>query len=233
MSNLDIYEKAREVPEEAQKPITAGRLRGMTDINPMWRIKKLTELFGAAGIGWYFSDVTFDVRQCGDETVVNCMGLLNIKNNGEWQPPIFGVGGSKLITKESKGLYVDDEAYKKAYTDMMSVACKSLGMGADVYWNRDSTKYTTPNDEQHIDYPSNKQYNNRPSTIEQITPRAVTVLNEAMAEHAKADREQAIEFYAQLKKKYKIKSFKDVKPEQYGEITKEIMEWKPKQCEVG
>ena len=116
---------------------------------------------------------------------------------------------------------------------MMSVACKSLGMGADVYWNRDSTKYTTPNDEQHIDYPSDKQYDNRPSTIEQITPRAVIVLKEAMAEHAKADREQAIEFYAYLKEKYKIKSFKDVKPEQYGEITKEIMEWKPKQCEVG
>ncbi|WP_254555280.1 hypothetical protein, partial [Salmonella enterica] len=29
-----------------------GRLKGMTDINPMWRIKALTEQFGPCGIGW-------------------------------------------------------------------------------------------------------------------------------------------------------------------------------------
>ena len=44
--NMRIYNAVREVPKEARKPITAGRLKGMTDINPMWRIKKLTELFG-------------------------------------------------------------------------------------------------------------------------------------------------------------------------------------------
>ena len=43
MNNLDIYEKVRSVPQNAQKEIKAGRLKGMTDINPMWRIQKLTE----------------------------------------------------------------------------------------------------------------------------------------------------------------------------------------------
>ena len=46
MSNLDLYNKVRTVPPEAQKKITGGRLNGMTDINPMWRIKALTEQFG-------------------------------------------------------------------------------------------------------------------------------------------------------------------------------------------
>lgn len=50
MENLEIYEKVREVPEKAQKKIEAGRLKGMTDINPMWRIKVLTEQFGVCGI---------------------------------------------------------------------------------------------------------------------------------------------------------------------------------------
>ena len=50
---LRFYNATAEVPREATKPITAGRLKGMTDINPMWRIKKLTELFGPCGFGWW------------------------------------------------------------------------------------------------------------------------------------------------------------------------------------
>ena len=46
MENLELYNKVREVPKDAQKAITAGRLKGFTDINPMWRIKCLTEQFG-------------------------------------------------------------------------------------------------------------------------------------------------------------------------------------------
>ena len=52
MENLEIYNKLKEVPKEAQKPITGGRLNGMIDIKPMWRIEKLTEVFGICGIGW-------------------------------------------------------------------------------------------------------------------------------------------------------------------------------------
>ena len=52
MDNLEIYNSLRQVPQNAQKPIQAGRLKGMTDINPMWRIKALTEQFGPCGIGW-------------------------------------------------------------------------------------------------------------------------------------------------------------------------------------
>lgn len=52
-SNLSIYERVRCVPNEAKKEIEAGRLKGKRDINPMWRIKALTEVFGPAGFGWY------------------------------------------------------------------------------------------------------------------------------------------------------------------------------------
>ena len=43
MENLGIYERVRQVPEAAKRSIQAGRLKGKTDINPMWRIKALTE----------------------------------------------------------------------------------------------------------------------------------------------------------------------------------------------
>ena len=51
---MEIYNKVREVPKEAQKTIRGGRLKGMTDINPMWRIKTLTEQFGPCGFGWKY-----------------------------------------------------------------------------------------------------------------------------------------------------------------------------------
>ena len=51
-NNLELYNKVRSVPQEAKKEIKGGRLKGMTDINPMWRIKTLTEQFGICGIGW-------------------------------------------------------------------------------------------------------------------------------------------------------------------------------------
>ncbi len=57
MDNMEIYKRVQSVPANAQKPIQAGRLRGKTDINPMWRIKTLTEVFGAVGFGWYYDIV--------------------------------------------------------------------------------------------------------------------------------------------------------------------------------
>lgn len=142
MSNLEIYEKVRKVPDEAKKEIKAGRLKGMTDINPMWRIKVLTEQFGACGIGWY-SEIVNQWLENGanGEITANVEIKLYIKYNGEWSKGIQGVGGSKFVTKETNGYYTDDECYKKAYTDAISVACKSLGIGADVYWDKDKTKY--------------------------------------------------------------------------------------------
>ena len=143
-TNLEIYNKSRDVPKEAQKTITGGRLNGMTNINPMWRIRKLTELFGTAGIGWYFSEPTFIEKKAeSGEVMVHCSTALFIKVGNEWSSPIQGVGGSFFVKKESNRLYTDDEAYKKAYTDAQSVACKALGIGADIYWNNDPTKYDT------------------------------------------------------------------------------------------
>ena len=49
--NMRIYDVVRAVPEEAKRAITAGGLKGKTDINPMWRIKKLTGQFGPCGDG--------------------------------------------------------------------------------------------------------------------------------------------------------------------------------------
>ena len=142
MKNLEIYEKFRSVPNEAKKEIGAGRLKGFTDINPMWRIKQLTEQFGVCGFGWYTEIVEQKIIDGSDNQKAAFVTInLFVKIDNEWSKPIQGVGGSSFVTNEKNGAYTSDECFKMAYTDALSIACKSLGMGADVYFAKDRTKY--------------------------------------------------------------------------------------------
>ena len=145
--NLTLYNDLREVPKDAQKTITGGRLNGFTDINSMWRIKALTEQFGPCGEGWYLETKDFWSEEHGDETAVFVIVNLYYKtSSGEWSAPVTGIGGNKVVKKEKGGSYVSDEAYKMAETDAIGSACKKLGMGADVYWKEDRTKYSVEED---------------------------------------------------------------------------------------
>jgi hypothetical protein len=141
LDNLEIYNKYREVPAEAKKRISGGRMNGKTDINPMWRLKSLTEQFGPCGIGWYYKVINKWIEPYGDEIAAFVDIELYVKVDGEWSAPIAGTGGSMFVEKEKSGIHVSDECYKMATTDAISVACKQLGFGADVYWEADKSKY--------------------------------------------------------------------------------------------
>lgn len=144
MDNLKIYNAVKKVPDEAKRAITGGRLKGKTEINPMWRIKALTEQFGPCGIGWYYEITKQWLEPSGTEVAAFVNILLYIKVGDEWSKPIPGVGGAMFVEQQKSGSYVSDECYKMATTDAISVACKQLGIGADVYWEADKTKYTDP-----------------------------------------------------------------------------------------
>lgn len=209
--NMRIYDAVRAVPPEAIKPITAGRLKGKSDINPMWRIKVLTEQFGPCGEGWYTEGVRYwtIVQEKSLEMAVFCELQLHIKGENGWSAPIYGIGGNTVIAAEKNGLYLDDEAYKKAYTDALSVACKALGIGADVYWQSDRTKYSgvtepesrQPTAVQPIQQPAAVQFDymaaltqyrrERNLTSEQFTVlRAACIRNGAVTDIRSADMTQ-------------------------------------------
>ena len=140
--NLRHYEALRSVPQEALKPINAGRLKGMSNISPVWRIKAMTAEFGPCGIGWKYEIAKQWTETYGEEVKAFVEVNIFIKDGDTWSAAIPGTGGSSLVTKESKGLYVSDEAYKMALTDALSVAMKSLGVAADVYFKNDGeSKY--------------------------------------------------------------------------------------------
>lgn len=207
MGNLELYEKVRNVPKEAQKTINAGRLKGMTDINPMWRIKILTDQFGPCGIGWYYEVGCQWIEEVGEERVAFTNIYLYVKADGEWSKPIFGTGGSKLSTMETKGLYVSDECYKMATTDAISVACKNLGIGADVYWKEDISKYGSKPDADD----SNTGNTEVPQNVADMKIAAVKV--KVLTDKCKADG-VPVEY---ILKCYKIEKLGDMTEKQFSQ----------------
>lgn len=147
MENLTLYNQFRNPPEEAKKPIPAGRLKGMTDINPMWRMKALTEQFGPCGIGWKYVMTRQWLENGANGEIAAFVNIdLFVKYDGQWSEAIPGTGGSSFVANERNGPYTSDECYKMALTDALGIACKALGMAADVYWQKDRTKYDQPHE---------------------------------------------------------------------------------------
>jgi len=141
--NLATWEALCRPPESALKKIGGGRLKGMTDINPQWRLQMMTEQFGPIGVGWYYEKLQHWTEIGGNDELMCFVSInLYIKHDGEWSKPIFGLGGSTLVASQSAGLYSNDEGYKMALTDALSVAMKELGVAAAIYqglW--DGSKY--------------------------------------------------------------------------------------------
>lgn len=139
--NLRFYNRGCEVPQDALKPIRAGRLKGMSDVNPMWRMKRMTEIFGPVGFGWKYEIVKQWTETYGNEVKCFCNIHLFVRDpeTKEWSEPIPGNGGSAIVSMESKGAYVNDEGYKMALTDALSIAMKPLGIGGNIWYGPGAT----------------------------------------------------------------------------------------------
>ena len=137
------WDDVRTPPPSALKTIKAGRLKGMSDINPQWRYQVMTETYGMCGVGWKINVVKKWSEPGSDNQVFAFVDIeLFIKVDDKWSDPIPGTGGSMLVTMESKGLHSSDEAYKMATTDALSTAMKLIGVASDIYMGKwDGSKY--------------------------------------------------------------------------------------------
>ena len=154
MKNLDIWDKLRRPPKEALKTIKGGRLSGMSDVNPQWRIKAMTEQFGAIGFGWKYRIAERWNEHLDNQVACFVKIELFYKVGDVWSEPVEGLGGSMLLTMEKNGLYCSDEGYKMALTDALSVAMKQLGVAADIYaglWDGSKYKDAKPESEQRAE----------------------------------------------------------------------------------
>jgi hypothetical protein len=149
--NLKIWKQLEKTPPSATKRFNKGTFSG-TAYDPIYVDRKLTETFGAYGIGWRTQDIHWRHAISAfkehieldfhDESII-CEVELAVKHNGEWQGGIRGVGGTRLYIKRKSGEWVpDEEAYKKAFTDAIGNATKHLGLAADIFEGKfDDNKY--------------------------------------------------------------------------------------------
>lgn len=145
MQGIEIYKALSKPPKDALREIKGGDIKGFTDINPQWRYKAMTEVFGLVGIGWkYEIQKLWTEPGAKDETLCFAQVAVYVRNQEtkEWSDPIVGIGGSKLINAFSNGQKSNDEGYKMAVTDAFSTSLKMIGVAADIYAGHwDGTKY--------------------------------------------------------------------------------------------
>lgn len=130
-------------PKMTKKFTRSGGFSG-TAIKPMWCNQRMTEYFGPCGIGWGSGEPKFEVVPAGEEILVFCTVSLWYKESAETASPatVYGVGGDKVVLKQSSGLRASDEAFKAAFTDALGNAMKFIGVAADIHMGLfDDSKY--------------------------------------------------------------------------------------------
>jgi hypothetical protein len=160
--NRFYWDKLKDVTDtEALKGFTRSGGFSGTDINPTWRMERMTEVFGPVGWGWGYQVVrrwteTFKTVKKGEIpivfTTVRCWyvptgeqpywpknedGISDRRN-----PPINALwtgeqdGGTEVTDRGT------DEVYKQAITDGFGKTCAQVGLGAAIYRGKwDDSKY--------------------------------------------------------------------------------------------
>lgn len=132
-NNMSIWDGLCETDPKYVKDFDTGRFQG-SSINPQYKWKRLTEMFGPAGEGWGIDQHSADIVPVGEEKLV-CISVTGfyMKDGVRYlTPPGFG---QNYIVKRNKygDVAVDEDAYKKAFTDALGNAFKYIGLSADVY----------------------------------------------------------------------------------------------------
>lgn len=157
------FELSRTDPKFTKPFTRAGGFRG-TDINPTWRMMRMTERFGPVGIGWGMTEPVFEMVQEEAGRVVYCRVGIWYRDGDTKSDPVWGVGGDVVSGKRRDGgAFIDDEAQKKAFTDALGNAMKALGVSADVFLKMfDDSKYRAES-EAHFSEKGKEQKAQRPT----------------------------------------------------------------------
>lgn len=153
-------------------------------IDPTYRLRVLTELFGPCGKGWGF--VQEDQWSDGGSGayVVYVRGHLWYLLDGERCQTMSHTGGTVADR-------APDEVYKMAETDALGKCCLDLGIGADVYMGlHDGDKYTDTREPMYK--PSPRDAGRRPAGTKPSNIPAAAEPIKAIAEDEVGDILKAI-----------------------------------------
>lgn len=141
-ANLELWNVLSKTdPTYTKNFQRTGGFKG-TAQNPTYAIKKMTERFGSCGKGWGIGKPEFTMHDAGDAGVLVYATVMLWYMDDGVRCETYGVGGDTVVSKTKHGLSADDEAFKKATTDALTNAMKTLGMAADIHMGMyDDSKY--------------------------------------------------------------------------------------------
>ena len=137
--NMELWNTLNaEIPPEFLSRFTKNGFSG-TDIKSQYRIQRLTETFGANGVGWGLKHIE-RWRDSWPGVNFDCcyvMASLWYKIGGETFETSAQVGGTLVDGSP-------DECWKSATTDVLGKCASTIGLGADIYLGLIDSKYSKP-----------------------------------------------------------------------------------------
>lgn len=143
--NLEVWNLVQDTPKEFLKQIPGSSGKQLTEINPTYRVKKMTEAFGPLGIGWKYQiarDLNGNLIERTEASLVNnqivfykVLVEVYIRYENEWVKAAEQWGSAELIEVFNSGKVADkmNDAHKSAMTDALGKLLSHFGVGSDVY----------------------------------------------------------------------------------------------------
>lgn len=130
--NLKLWDAVKKVDPKFCKNVSVSGKQPFTNIDAYYLIQLATAQVGPMGRGFGLKDVTIDEVHMGDTILLKLSGLFY---HGDSEFPAFNA--IKLMYKTSKGYdKIDEDAYKKIYTNTIGKMLSYVGYGADVYMGK-------------------------------------------------------------------------------------------------
>lgn len=144
--NTALWDQAAQTDPAHTKPVGFGA-RKFTAIDPMYQVRRITELLGQAGERWGFEVARVEFLPT-DHVAILVRFHVGPKDGTE-RPPIEQFGQASLYIDNAK-TKPDADAMKKAMTDGLTKCFSYIGLNADVWLGQfDDNKYVEEMREQH------------------------------------------------------------------------------------
>lgn len=142
--NLALWDAVKVTDPRWTKTFDRGTFKG-TAIDPMYNAMRATARWGPYGLGWGATVTKEEI--VNDEQSNSLVHQIEIDlwfHEGRETGHAVGKGATKLAYTNAAGTkrIVDEEAFKKSFTDAIGNALKWLGFSADVFLGlHDNNKY--------------------------------------------------------------------------------------------
>ncbi len=121
----------RTDPQYTKEFRRSGGFKG-DQIDPTWRMQRMTEVFGPVGKGWGYEQVEWTIAE---RMIFICVRVwYRDPETGEQCWTGVQWGGTELMAKNRDGTErSNDESFKMSITDGVGKCLVQLGLGADIY----------------------------------------------------------------------------------------------------